>query len=1510
MLITLFLSDKIYYFKLPTEVSGSFSFYPNNAEEKLINVEAIDGTWKFYSTSYSEIISNGMTVDTIDLVPNSFYVLKKDNVSYLVYVSDYTLKNAIAYSYDDKLSLTVSNKEGSGIVYNCPCINETEYKFARTEKGISVNKSGKALIYINNIGYKNENCMVNFGDTVNLYGLKIIFMETMIIILNIPDKVRINESSCHITKQEFTTPLELDDYEIKEMPLYQPQDYYSKTPRLRRQIEKKEFKLSPPPKTNTGGKSPMLLVIGPMLTMGLVSFVMVYSTFASIAQKKTTLSQSWLQILSSIAMLCTMLVWPMISQWYTKRVEKRSKLNLITKYKNYLLSKERELIEEVNSQKVILQENLITLNDCINLIQHRGIGFWSKRIDQNDFLQVRTGIGDERLNIYVSYNEEDFTIEETALKKEADLLVSKYSKISDVPIGYSFYENKTTALIGQYDVSINFLNFVVLQLLTFYSYEDLKFVVFTSKEKEKNLSYMKYLNHNFTNDKMFRFFASTPDSIRTVCEVLQQELAVRMNSEEQVRKPHYFIIIDGYDLVKRAEVIKEITELDQNYGFNVVILESKMSKLPSKCNNFIILSETNCEILKNSYENQSQTSFINESNFKINMLHYAKILSNIPIEFEDGVSEIPDMVTFMEMEKIGKVEQLNILNRWNTNDSTQSLRTEIGVDEQNEIMYLDLHEKYHGPHGLIAGMTGSGKSEFIITYILSMCINYSPDDVSFILIDYKGGGLTGAFSNKTLGLELPHLVGTITNLDKAELDRSLVSISSEIKRRQIVFNNARDALGESTMDIYKYQRFYKEGYLDEPVPHLFIICDEFAELKVQQPEFIDNLISVARIGRSLGVHLILATQKPTGVVNDQIWSNSKFRVSLKVQDESDSRELLKSPDAAYITQTGRFFLQVGNNEYFALGQSAWCGAKYFPADKIQKQVDRSVDVINDFGYKIKSIQASNGQMVEADGDQVTAILKSIISVADSLGKRANKLWLENIPETILVDELFEKYNFEIKPNEYIALLGEYDAPEEQMQGLVTYNLLKDGNTIIMGNDGSEREKALNALIYSTSRCYSPEEVVYYIIDYGSEQLYQFKDLPHIGGIVTSGSEDKLKSLFKMIRSETNRRKKLFANYGGSYESYINSNPSEKVPINIIIVNNYSSLFDSNQYVYDVFPDLVRDSYRYGILFVFTCDAPNSVPNRVSQNCDNIIAYNLKEDYGFTSAFNERVKIVPRDIFGRGLTKVNGVHEFQTASIVPPEQNQSDYLREYIKQFEGINVHVKHIPEVPEVVTFDDVKNKLTGINSIPIGISKEDISVETYDFKANKSCLILSNRITDTTYFVRSLIEEFKVLNQNIIVIDPFNFFEGINIQNYYNSNFDVVCDKLTTYLRQNAINEDIYIVINSISTLLQKVSDASKVNNLLDTIRTNDYIHLIVIDANGKIKQLSFEQWFISLIGNNNGIWIGRGITDSGVIRIANTNKDMQNNYNKYMGYLVIDNYASLVKFIDFYHEEGDIDE
>ena len=172
-------------------------------------------------------------------------------------------------------------------------------------------------------------------------------------------------------------------------------------------------------------------------------------------------------------------------------------------------------------------------------------------------------------------------------------------------------------------------------------------------------------------------------------------------------------------------------------------------------------------------------SIKNEYETNLNMREIANKISNIPIMTKEGLSVLPTSLSFLEMYNVSKVEQLNVLNRWKTNSPVNTLTAPVGVHTNGELFKLNLHEKFHGPHGLIAGSTGSGKSEFIITYILSMCINYHPYEVQFVLIDYKGGGLAGAFENKETGVRIPHLTGTITNLDTAEMNRTLVSIESE-----------------------------------------------------------------------------------------------------------------------------------------------------------------------------------------------------------------------------------------------------------------------------------------------------------------------------------------------------------------------------------------------------------------------------------------------------------------------------------------------------------------------------------------------------------------------------------------------------------------------------------------------------------------------------------------------------------------------------------------------------------
>ena len=990
-------------------------------------------------------------------------------------------------------------------------------------------------------------------------------------------------------------------------------------------------------------------------------------------------------------------------------------------------------------------------------------------------------------------------------------------------------------------------------------------------------------------------------------------------NSETPPKPYYVVIIDDYSRVKRHDFMKELTENDEDddekteLGFSIIIKENMLKNLPSKCNNFIILNDGTSGLLKNSYEDQEKVDFKAEylpSN--VNLMNISKILSNIPIEFEEGISNIPDSISFMEMEKVGKVEQLNILNRWNMNDSTSTLRAEIGVDNQENLIYLDLHEKYHGPHGLIAGTTGSGKSEFIITYVLSMCMNYSPDDISFILIDYKGGGLALAFENKSSGVVLPHLAGTITNLDKAEMDRTLVSIKSEAERRQKLFNDAKDKLGESTMDIYKYQKHFHDGRLEEPVSHLFIICDEFAELKAQQPEFMDDLISIARIGRSLGVHLILATQKPSGVVNDQIWSNTRFRVCLKVQDESDSKEMLKKPDAAHISQAGRFYLQVGYDEVYTLGQSGWCGAKYFPSDKIVKQVDKSINFINDNGMFIKSVQASTGQKVKAQGEQLANILKEIINISDKTGIKSRRLWLDNIPEVILVDEIEEKYDVTHTPYNVEAIIGEYDAPEKQEQGLVKYNLLDDGNTIIYGNDSVEREMLLNAIIYSTCKNYTAKEINYYIVDFGSESLRKFEKLPHVGDINLQDEIEEYNNLFKMIKDEVKKRKRKFADFSGEYKTYINKS-QDKLPIIAVILNNYDSIYEADNSLYDLLPDLVRDSERLGIVFILTGNAINSVSYKIAINFKNIYAFKLKDYTDYMSLFNVRNKLTPRDTLGRGIYKTDTIHEFQSASITD-DIDDTEFIDNFVDTCISTNEFVaKRIPVLPNIVRYENVKSdKPITLSNIPIGISEKELQVVNIDLLASLGYVISSNKISYTDTLVKSLIDVFNSIPNNItMVLDAYKLL-NISSKNYYTDNFDDVIAKLDDYLNtlinQKSNNSGV-LLIYGIDKLLNQLEDKEKLYSLIEKIKKYEKIPIIIIDDESKFKTYIYETWF-KIFKLSDGIWVGRGISEQSLLKVSSFNRSLNKEIKNNQGYVVQEGMPLLVKFIDFYNKDGDEDE
>ena len=1197
----------------------------------------------------------------------------------------------------------------------------------------------------------------------------------------------------------------------------------------------------------------------------------------------------------TVFMLIGMLVFPILTNKYEKKRKSENEKLRQEKYKKYISSKEKTLSEMIGKQEKIISENLLSSEECYKIILDKNVRLWERQIGEEDFLKVRLGIGEVPLDIKINFSEEKFTLEEDNLFEMVTDLVDKSSTKKSLPLGFSFVEHNSSAVLSENDLSLNrYVNSLIIQLIAFQSYENLKLVIITNKEKTKKWQYLKYLPHLWNNSKSFRFYADNIDDIRNVANYLEDEFKYRKNMTKDNKNtlfyPYYMIISDDMKILDNISVFQDILKEQDNLGFSIVCLSDNLYKLPKECDTFIRIDEKAGEIFESAITSVNRKKFILDNDVRINYNLISKKLLNMPIKFKNEVEmQLPDIYSFLEMFNVGRIEQLNILERWNKNDATLSLETPIGIDSSGMPIVLDIHEKKHGPHGLVAGSTGSGKSEFLITYILSLAVNYSPEYISFLFIDYKGGGSLGAFQKGDS--VLPHIVGSITNLDKMELQRTIDSIESELRRRQEIFNEVREKINESTIDIYKYQKLYKEHKVKEAMPHLIIICDEFAELKQQHEEVMDEIISVSRIGRSLGVHLILATQKPSGIINDQIRSNSRFAISLKVQSTMDSHDVIGKPDAAFLKKTGQFCMQVGNDEYYVIGESAWTGVRYIPTEFVKKEVDTSLEFISNTGNIIKRVNLDNNQKVLDYGDQLSNIVKYISSIAKTENLSAKKLWLEKIPEEIFIDDLREKYHLDKKENVIEPLIGEFDDPVNQRQGPVLLNILDMGNTIVYGNAESGKETFLSTFVFDLSVTHTAKEVQLYILDFGSESLKIFKNSPIVGDVVLQNDGEKIDRLFKMLLDELANRKKILSKYNGDYKLYLQNGKNE-IPMKIVIINNYiaySEIFEDKYEEY--LQTLVREGINCGIAFLLTANTSHDLRYKLQQNFKQKIALQLNNDDDYLNIIEEVKRKRPAHLFGRGLIKINnGIFEFQTAKICQ-DNDFYNYVKEVMNVLkENLNYNADPIPTLPDTVSVSMLSEKMKSLSEVPIGISKYTLEPYIYDFKKSFANIIISKNIDNIVNFASSLLDILSTKDSiNVKIIDMMQRIsdEKVDLERILKA-FE---ERITMY------NESLLIILGVEKFMNQVLSSGIDISEKMANWQEGKKCNIIFAETINKIKNHQYDEWYTNYVSEDNGIWIGKGILDQYVLSLNSRNIEEVNDSS--FGYVIKEENPYLVKLI-----------
>ncbi len=1020
----------------------------------------------------------------------------------------------------------------------------------------------------------------------------------------------------------------------------------------------------------------------------------------------------------------------------------------VEKYNAYIANKREEIEKARQNELDELKKSYISSKEEIGMMKQFSSELFDRCKQDEDFLDVRLGLGSVIAKKKVKYKKQERLETEDELQKYPEKLCQEYKYISDAPIVCNFRDAGAIGIIGSENGRFSILKNIIMDICARQFFSDVQMYFVAEKQHADIAADFRMLPHVQNSVLGIHNIVCDEISRAVIFEYLYKEMSVR--EANKTKYPHMVVFLyDEFGF--KSHPVSKFIENAKELGATFLFFGSKKSEIGLGCSYLILQQETGKAKLIYTDDSKKEIEFRYEEISNRDIESMVELLAPVYTEEISLEQSLIKNISLYEMLNIIAADDLDLQTRWNSSRAWESMAAPIGL-AKNGIVYLDLHDKAHGPHGLVAGTTGAGKSEILQTYILAMATLYHPYEVGFVLIDFKGGGMAKQFE------KLPHLMGTITNIDGKEINRSLKSIKAELDKRQQLFKKA------DVNHIDKYIVKYRKGEVEIPLPHLIIIVDEFAELRANQPEFMKELISAARIGRSLGVHLILATQKPSGQVDEQIWSNSRFKLCLKVQSPQDSNEVLKSPLAAEIKEPGRAYFQVGNNEIFELFQSAYSGA---PEQESEDNIHEfTLYEITKSGKRVPVYVQKKKKSDEEVKTQLTAIVEYIESFCEEYNlRKLPNICLPALEKSIAFPTITRH---EQEKGHIIANVGIYDDPDNQVQDEYSIDLSKT-NVMIIGSTQSGKTNLLQTIIRSVAEKYTPEQAIFYIIDFASMYLKNFENLCHVGGVVTASEDEKLKNLFKMLNEEMQIRKEKFLSKGaGSYLAYCEMGYSD-IPLIIIIVDNMTVLHELYLTEYDPFLIICRDGLSVGISIILSNSQTNGIGYKYMANFDNKIMLNCNDPSEYSTIFGYS-KFRPADIVGRALVTVQKeIYEAQVYEAFEGEREieKIKNIKTYISKNNGINngLCAKKIPYVPEILT-DSMLRDMYGVmadnNSFCLGLDYEGVNPHLIKWM-NYPILGISGGEAKEQY-IKKLEKTFLECQYELYIIDDYTgLFENVS---------------------------------------------------------------------------------------------------------------------------------------------------
>ena len=1122
--------------------------------------------------------------------------------------------------------------------------------------------------------------------------------------------------------------------------------------------------------------------------------------------------------------VCTMslgIMMSIVTAITTKKDHKDYIENRKEKYKRYISEKEEAIRGLRIKEEYIANKIYIQGEEVVDNIKNFDKDLFEKDRKDPDYLSIRLGTGTLKAKCEIEVKKEEFKNLEDELIDIPYDVADRYETIKNMPVVLNLKETNAVGVYGEFPSLKGILKCMTIDLVGRHFYKDINLFYIINETSTEEFLWLRWLKHIQNEVLGIKNIVCDEESKNILFEYLYVELLNRekiSNGKEIDLTDIVVFVLDNKGIYNHP--IARFIEVSKLYNVNFIFFEEVEELLPKGCGQIIKLHDDRRGRLI-SCENGEE--FYDFSYGLDSVKDFEELSLKLASIFVDEVSlenELTKNISLYELLKISEVDDLDITSRWRNSVVYESMAAPLGVKKQGEVISLDLNEKYHGPHGLVAGTTGSGKSEVLQSYILSAATLFHPYEVSFVIIDFKGGGMVNQFK------DLPHLNGAITNIDGREITRSLLSIKAELRKRQEYFASA------NVNHIDKYIEKYKNGQVKIPLPHLILVVDEFAELKSDQPEFMKELISAARIGRSLGVHLILATQKPSGVVDDQIWSNSKFKLCLKVQNKSDSNEVLKSPLAAEIKEPGRAYLQVGNNEIFELFQSAYSGAPAFVGE-VDNKKEFEINEVNLWGKK-SCVFKQKKEKAKGGGDtQLEAIVKYINEYCEiaKIAKLPN-LCMPPLADVIHIPE--KLINIE-KDTILKVDIGIYDDPSRQAQSIASLNI-SEKNLLLIGASQFGKTNLIQTIIRGLTEKYEPNELNIYILDFASMILKNFEKLKHVGGVVTAADDEKLKIFIKMIKAEIEKRKQRLSELGiSSFTSYKEAGYKD-IPHILIVIDNLTSLREAYIDYDQEYINICRDGVGLGITVIIANPQLNGVSYKYQGNFAEKIALYSNDASEYVSLLG-RSKVAPKNVPGRGLLSIDKeIYEYQTYIAFKGEKEfeRVVHMRSFIEE---INLKYKNqkatiIPEIPKDLKLEYIEenySKEYQPYEIPLGLNFDSVDLETINLNKLPVITTVSKDEDNTANFVEYICKSLDKNRKNDLV--KAYIVDGIEKKLELSSKYEFV-------EKYSVLDSDLEGVIEEVHSILSERNKAFMENGV-ESLKDVPLI-LVICNNNEAIKMAS----------------------------------------------------------------------